>query len=574
MKEIMNEWRRFFKKDLLDMNVLYEAYSSGLVSSLKKKWKTEVPTLTDQQIEAYIDTFDKHKNSEPIKKAKGPDITKYSWQELEELLDANFSIRSANEIKIEGDLEPVYKSPDGTLQIFLGDRREKCIKIRQDFETRSGQQYDWCISRSDASNMFSSYRFRLNEPVFYYIFDAERDTSDPLHTCVIYVNSSGKYFLASARNSGDKEHSWEELVQMMPKLSQIKSVFKHIPLSPREREIYEKVGNELSDKDFFNLSRDLKEEYIGFGHVLTEKQLRNVFSLPDGKDLINKYCNMHQNVILPLDIYNKLPSATKKVIEKNFESHKKEIYELLYLGKKDISGYLDFRDMPIYSLPEGLRVEGSLDLAYTNITSLPKGLKVGGSLVLAHAKITSLPEGLEVGGNLYLAYSNITSLPEGLRVGGDLDLAYTNITSLPEGLEVGGKLDLYNSNITSLPEGLRVGGDLDLSYTKITSLPKGLEVVRNLNLSYSNIISLPKGLEVGRTLNLFVTEIASLPAGLRVGGNLYLDETKITSLPPDLYVRGQVTPDKFQDMYDKMKTKITESKLKKTIRIRINKEKR
>lgn len=514
MKEIINEWRRFIKKDLLDMDVLSEAYSSGLVSSLKKKWKAEVPTLTDQQIEAYIDTFDKHKNSEPIKKAKGPDITKYSWQELEELLDANFSIRSAKEIKIEGDLEPVYKSPDGTLQIFLGDRREKCIKIRQDFEKRSSQQYDWCISRSDTSNMFSSYRFRLNEPVFYYIFDAERDTSDPLHTCVIYVNSSGDYFLANANNLGDEQHSWSELVQMMPKLSQIKSVFKHIPLSPREREIYEKVGNKLSDKDFFNLSRDLKEEYIGFGHKLTDAQLRNVFSLPDGKELINKYCNMHQNVMLPLDIYNNLPSATKKVIEKNFESGKKEIYEFWYLGKKDISGNLVLRDAPISSLPEGLRV----------------------------------------GGGLYLNNTSITSLPENLSVGGGLSLYNTPITSLPVGLRVGGDIDLSNTNITSLPEGLRVGGNISLSHTPITSLPEGLRV--------------------GGTLSLVGTPITSLPEGLKVGRHLYLDETKITSLPQDLYVGGRIFPAEFREMYNKMKTKITESKLKKTIRIRINREKR
>jgi hypothetical protein len=557
MKEIMNEWRRFLKKELLANQVLSEAYSSGLVSSLKKKWKAEVPTLTDQQIESYIDVFDKNKNSGPIKDAKGPDITKYSWQEFENLIDANFSIRSANEIQIEGDLKPIYKSPDETLQVFLGDRKEKCIKIRQDFEERSGQVYGWCISRSDASNMFTSYRFRLKEPVFYYVFDTDRNTSDPLHACVIYINSGGDYFLATARNTGDSKHSWDELVQKMPKLRSIKSIFKYVPLTPREREIYEKVGKELSDKDFFNLSRDLKEEYIGFGHDLTDEQIRNVFSLPDGKDLINKYCNMHQELFIPLDIFNKLPNATKRIIQKNFHPDQKEKHDFWYLGKKDISGSF-WANSNIKSLPDGMKVGGDLMISSNSkISSLPDNLTVGGDFLFHSEIITSISDvkGLKVGGEFVMTNELITSLPPDIKVLGDIVLSRTAIDSLPKNLKVAKNLWLNGSDIQSLPNGLEVGGSLNLSDTPITSLPPDIKVKHVLTLSFSNIMSLPNGLTLEGTLDLNNTPITSLPERLSIGGDLEIDNTDITSLPEDLIVEGVIYPRRFQEIYNKMKIK-------------------
>ena len=76
------------------------------------------------------------------------------------------------------------------------------------------------------------------------------------------------------------------------------------------------------------------------------------------------------------------------------------------------------------------------------------------------------------GGWLDLRNTPIQSLPEGLTVGGWLDLSGTQIQSLPEGLTVGGWLDLSGTQIQSLPEGLTVGGSLDLSGTQIQDKAK------------------------------------------------------------------------------------------------------
>lgn len=434
--------------------ILTETYSVGLVNAMKKKFKSQNPALTDAQIEFYIDAFDKNKSTPAIQKAKGPDITKYTWTELESLIDANFSTRSLHEPVIETDMKPVYQSPDGTLQIFLGDRKEKCVRFRQEFEKRSGQQYSWCISRSDASNMFASYRFRRDEPVFYYIFDADRDLADPLHACVVYVEASDTYFLATSLNDGDKRKSWDELVTMMPKLKNIKSVFKHVPLSEREREIYELVKKPVDDETFRNFSRDVKEEYISFGHKLADDQLRDVLSLPDGKELVNKYVNMHDRTVIPFDVYKNLPSATKKVIRSKFENAQmSDVFQFFYENKTEF--------------------EGDLDLGGVELTHLPAGLKVGGNLYLSFSKITQLPTGLEVGGNLKLHNTPITQLPEGLKVGGNLDLHFTKITHLPKDLYVGGQVKPYY---------------LDEEYQKIVAARSKMTQSENRTLSTETLL--------------------------------------------------------------------------------------
>lgn len=514
---------------------LTEAYSSGLIKTLTDKFKKENSTLTDQVIEYYIDLFDKNKDGSKIKGAgKSNDILQYSWSELEKLIDANFSTHALYEPVIADNMKPVYQSEDGSLQIFLGDRKEKCITIRQNFEKRTGERYTWCISRSDSSNMFTVYRFRMKEPVFYFVFDTERQKSDPYHAVVIYPNANGEFYLATSENSGDTRTSWEEITSLMPKLKDLKPVFKHIPLTEKEKQVYEAVKNKLDDESFDNLSRDLKEEYIAFGHELSQKQVRSAFI--SDKSLVNKYCNMHRRVLVPLDIYKKLPPATKKVIEGGF-LEKKELYELYYLGKTKIEGNLVFSGInAITSLPQGLEVSGDLILSRSSIVLLPEGLKVDNNLILKDSLVTTLPKNLRVGGHVVASGSKITTLAGGIKIGSDLDLADTQITSIPEDLEVVGNLNLEGTQITSIPQGIKIGKDLVLAKTPITSLPQGLEVKGMLLLTFSKITSLPQGLKVGGSLYANNTKIDSLPQGLKVDGSLLLYNTQITSLPRGLEV--------------------------------------
>lgn len=542
--------RRFVRQTLT------EAYSLGLVNSLKKKFKEEQPELTDQVIEDHIKIFDQNKDGRVIRSHPNKnDILKYTWSELESVVDNVLASKPRREAKIEGDLEPVYKSPDGTLQIFLGDRREKCVSIRQDFERRSGERYSWCISRSDSSNMFASYRFRMNEPVFYYVFDSDRDKSDPLHACVIYVtpvpgrsDEVERYYVSDARNMADRNLSWQTIVNEMPKLSNLKSIFKPIPLTQKERDLYEITRIKASDEKYASYSRELKEAYIGIGHLLTPAQIRSSFETD--KDLVNKYCNTQVNVLLPVDIYEQMPESTKRVIDKNFDTtpiagrkFSREVYDLLYKGQKDFDDLrlhqVNLRDLN-FKLPDNMTVKGLLYMHETVLDELPKNLKVGGDLFLDESTIKSIPSGLEVGGSLSLASTEISTLPPDMKVSGGISLSMTKIKEL-QIKEVSGYLSLTDSPIERLPEGLKVGGSLHLGFTYIEKLPKNLKVKGSLNLESTPIRLLPPDLEVGENITLNNSDIVKLPPGFSVKGTLSMINTmNLVSLPEGLTVGGDL----------------------------------
>ena len=154
-------------------------------------------------------------------------------------------------------------------------------------------------------------------------------------------------------------------------------------------------------------------------------------------------------------------------------------------------------NLPIKSLPKGLKVHGSIDASSTQLSSLPEGLKLGGYLNVSNTPITQLPNKMKIKYDIILRNTPITSLPDDLtKIGGDLMLGYSSIKSLPDGLKVNGSLELSNTPIASLPTGLKVGGNLILVNTPLTSLPDKLQVGEYLDLSFTSIQSLPDDLKV------------------------------------------------------------------------------
>jgi hypothetical protein len=62
---------------------------------------------------------------------------------------------------IEIDAKPLYE--DNVFEIYYADSARACIKYKGSIP------YGWCVSRNDSSNMFYAYRYRENEPTFYFI---------------------------------------------------------------------------------------------------------------------------------------------------------------------------------------------------------------------------------------------------------------------------------------------------------------------------------------------------------------------------------------------------------------------
>src|SRR6478735_3914055 len=288
-----------------------EDYSKKIKDLLIDKFLKERSGLTVNQIEYYLTEFDKNKQNPKIIQK---DIMRYSFEELEKVIDSlPKKINKSNKgISNIDPLDIVYD--ENNLLILKGDIKDKCI--------RYGYGYSWCISRSDASNMFNSYRYRLNEPNFYFIFDKDLDNSNSNHALVLLIDKDSKYYLANADNSGDfagtKEFNWSEIVNIQPKLKELKNLFKPLPLTLTERETYSKISKILNDDNLLEYfkSYELVEAYISFGHILSNNQFINL----DDK-LKLKYINLGH-----LLSDNQLNNLNSKLIERYDYLHSLEYW--------------------------------------------------------------------------------------------------------------------------------------------------------------------------------------------------------------------------------------------------------
>jgi hypothetical protein len=267
-------------------NILKE-YSIGVVNKLKEKFKKENSALTDEIIEEYINRFDQLKSSPKVERK---DITTYSFQELEQVVD---SFPTKEKVKKQGEnntvefsqTELIYNQPP--LQIYHGDSERTCIKIKGDFPAA------WCIARGSGGNMYQGYRYAGTEPSFYFVKNIERLNKiteiedDKYCFFVIQRNNQGNYIVTSARNDGDRTMSWDDILQIEPLLQGKESLFKNVPLTDEEKEYYKRFKNGISDEQYDDLSYKEKKIYISIRRRLTNKQFENT-----PNDLLNDYISM------------------------------------------------------------------------------------------------------------------------------------------------------------------------------------------------------------------------------------------------------------------------------------------
>jgi hypothetical protein len=267
-------------------NILKE-YSIGTVNKLKEKFKKENSALTDEIIEEYINRFDQLKSSPKVERK---DITTYSFQELEQVVD---SFPTKEKVKKQGEnntvefsqTELIYNQPP--LQIYHGDSERTCIKIKGDFPA------SWCIARGSGGNMYQGYRYAGTEPSFYFVKNIERLNKiteiedDKYCFFVIQRNNQGNYIVTSAKNDGDRTMSWDDILQIEPLLQGKESLFKNVPLTDEEKEYYKRFKNGISDEQYDDLSYKEKKIYISIRKSLSTKQLENT-----PIDLINDYISI------------------------------------------------------------------------------------------------------------------------------------------------------------------------------------------------------------------------------------------------------------------------------------------
>jgi len=289
----------------------------------------------------YKQINDPIKGLEHIKDRTNIDAYKI-WKELEDFVDyvkSQVDVSGKTSYKnIKVDAEPIHT--DNDLIIYYADTPQACVTYKGDVP------YGWCIARSDASNMFYNYRFQKHEPSFYFVKNKERTNKeletfkggnfiDKYHFFVIQViryadlenKDQKQYIVTSAQNDGDIEMSWNDILKLEPKLTNKHNIFISNPLGPKERELYYRFVNGISDKEFEKLPFDEKDMYLSVyvrqGRPITANQFKN---LPH--DLKNKYIGFGVGVsdeqfkMIDSDskLYKRYEDVTKTKIKKIIET--------------------------------------------------------------------------------------------------------------------------------------------------------------------------------------------------------------------------------------------------------------
>jgi hypothetical protein len=217
-----------------------------------------------------------------------PPPNQLTFAEFEHYIDGIDKGLMNNEKSSTEDIEIVYDK--NNLIIFQPKTRDQCIRLK------NGRS--WCTSREGGSNLFYNYRLD-NKRTLYYVIDQDKQYSDLNFAVVILVDPYGDMSLAdgsnSGRYSGHQNIPWDEIVNKLPKLKNLKDVFVPNPLSEKELELIRQIRNSivgdnpikdlgseeraemwleikspnLSDNQFKNLTPLLRKKYIALGHELS-----------------------------------------------------------------------------------------------------------------------------------------------------------------------------------------------------------------------------------------------------------------------------------------------------------------
>lgn len=317
------------------LNVINELFSEKLQQSLIQKFQTEVPNLEERTVRYYIDRFDQLRNSSKIQQK---DITKYSWKELETIVDVNQPKSYDKHIKIS-DSDLIYNQ--NNLQIYRANSKKACVHY--------GNGYNFCISARGEGNMYDYYRFKANYTI-YFVFDKDATTEmindkfiDPYHLIILMVRKGSQdyrkrydqygqlmqsddirpaydhigrplkitdlynYKITSANNDDEQDVDFQEIVDIQPKLANLKEILA--PVEPdiienqifflknmfKERlqyiydnyfSVYHYVGDEYPTDTTERKEYKKRSDIATFGRIYSVDELKHVEDILNGKEPI------------------------------------------------------------------------------------------------------------------------------------------------------------------------------------------------------------------------------------------------------------------------------------------------
>lgn len=458
------------------INILKSLLLTEISEKLKKrlidKYRKEKPDLDVETITFYIDGFERFKNGLPPEQR---DITKYSFDDLEHLVDSRQARRDMKKPKkvsiVQDDEEdPNVIYDENNLIVTKGRLKDLCIKY--------GVGKSWCISRTGEGNLFYNYRFSNNLTI-YFVTDKDQPRSNLNAVLVILVEPGGGFRCADGSNSGrwagGTTVDWSEIVQKQPKLENLKYLFTPEPLTPLEREDYNRVRNtsvgndlyksfknnwedvekyleyrspKLNDEQYKNLLPYLQKKYIALGFGLTSDMIKN-----SDADVIKYYKKkkMERLEKLPLNSYTQedIALVNHPTMSEFKEKIKPSLAKDITIGGKNNEVVLKFPDsvpakfVALYGIDEffSMMPRDIIKFEFTNSSNVDIALDIPEEigeftnleqLVLSNC-VKSLPETM---GNMkslqFLILSKnpkLTKIPES--VGELKDLTFISLVESP-----------------------------------------------------------------------------------------------------------------------------------------------
>jgi hypothetical protein len=323
---------------MIKLTEILNEYSDKIINQLVDKFKQEQPSLEPNIIQAYINRFSQIKNGLKISEK---DITKYSWKELENVVDFNQPKRikagKINNGEPSNDANLVYNK--NGLRIYAGKTKEACIKY--------GNGYSFCISARGEKNLYGIYRFD-EEGTPYFVFDDTKSSKqnkdgsfiDPNHLLIIFVYKLDKeysnevYTITDANNSGEKPYdNFNEIEKDYPRLKELKNIFKPVEADPKEKKEYN-LEYEYDNKiDELNLKykQKLKDNPYQFYSIYkANKDIDNLLKtvteskfqqyLQDVKQLVDEYRNKLSKIKLVKEIIRDIIKEDKSLHSWAFKS--------------------------------------------------------------------------------------------------------------------------------------------------------------------------------------------------------------------------------------------------------------
>jgi hypothetical protein len=287
------------QKDITKFNYLdlvgfmEKNFENAMKKILQKKF-AEDSTFTPDQANFYINQVFNIYDRIPLDSKL---VSRMNVEEIEHLVDGLSDIgkEDAPQSKDMSKIDLLYD--ENNLKVFAPKTKDECILLR------NGRS--WCTSRDGSSNLYYNYRLN-NNLTLYYVIDEDLPYSDVNFASVILVETNGEMRLADGTNSGTYSgHStipWRDIVVKIPKIAQLKELFKPVPLTEEEKEQIRKVksvsvgsnpiksfdGDEslvelwmeinsptLTDDQYMNIPDNLKKKYIALGFSLSPNQLNN-----------------------------------------------------------------------------------------------------------------------------------------------------------------------------------------------------------------------------------------------------------------------------------------------------------